>query len=204
MKNYFFVLFFLPVLAFSQRSEVYKVRDFRVQNEPVLLNHFKEFLQIPNIASDLPNILKNAAWISNYMQSKGIANVQLLSPTTLDKPPAVYGEVITPGATETVVFYAHYDGQPVDSTKWTNGLHPFRPQLTSNSLTKDGKIIPWDNIYSGVNPDWRIYARGASDDKAGVFTIINAYAALKALNIKPNVNIKFFFDIKKKLFIFVG
>ncbi|MEN9952025.1 MAG: hypothetical protein RLZZ520_293, partial [Bacteroidota bacterium] len=143
MKKQFFVLFFLPVLAFSQQSEVYKVRDFRVKNESVLLNHFKEFLQIPNIASDLPNILKNAAWISNLMQSKGIANVQLLSPITPDKPPAVYGEVITPGATETVVFYAHYDGQPVDSTKWTNGLHPFKPQLTSNSLIKDGKIIPW-------------------------------------------------------------
>ena len=194
MKKHFFVLFFLPFLGFAQTSEVYKVRDYRIKNESVLLNHYKDFLQIPNIASDLPNILKNADWISKYMLSKGIGNVKLLSPTTPDKPPAVYGEVITPGATETVIFYAHYDGQPVDSTKLTNGLHPFKPQLTSNSLTKDGKIIPWDNIYSGVNPDWRIYARGASDDKAGVFTIINAYAALEALNIKPNVNIKFFFE----------
>jgi acetylornithine deacetylase/succinyl-diaminopimelate desuccinylase-like protein len=194
MKKYFFFLFFFPVVAFSQSSELAQVRDFRVQNGSVLLNQFKDFLQIPNIASDLPNILKNAAWISNYMQSKGIDNVQLLSPSTPDKPPAVYGEVITPGAIETVVFYAHYDGQPVDSTKWTTGLHPFKPQLTNNSLTKEGKLISWDNIDSGINPDWRIYARGASDDKAGVFTIINAYAALNALKIRPNVNIKFFFE----------
>ncbi|KAK6021450.1 hypothetical protein OSTOST_12876, partial [Ostertagia ostertagi] len=44
------------------------------------------------------------------------------------------------------------------------------------------------------NGDWRIYARGASDDKAGVFAIINAYQAMIDVRLKPSVNLKFFFE----------
>jgi acetylornithine deacetylase/succinyl-diaminopimelate desuccinylase-like protein len=192
MKKVILSLFFLPSFLLAQ--DLMQVRSFRQQRETELISEFKSFLAIPNIASDMPNIMRNAAWISDYMRKTGIQNVQLLSPLTPDKPPAVFGEVITPGATETIIFYAHYDGQPVDSTKWSEGLHPFRPQLASNSLLKGGQLINWDRVNEGIHPDWRIYARGASDDKAGVFTIINAFAALKTLQIKPKVNIKFFFE----------
>lgn len=194
MKSIVFILFFVPAFVFSQHTDLLKVREYRKSRESTLLKEFKDFLQIPNIASDYPNILENANWISRYMSSNGISNVQLLHPDSPNKPPAVYGEVLSPGATETIIFYAHYDGQPVDAAKWLNGLHPFTPKLSSNSLLKDGKLISWDTIQFAVNPDWRIYARGASDDKAGVFTIINAYAALKRNNINPTVNIKFFFE----------
>ena len=142
----------------------------------------------------MPNIKKNANWISDYMKSKGISNVQLLHPKTSDKPPAVYGEVMVPGATQTVVFYAHYDGQPVDSTKWSEGLHPFKPRLANGSLANGAQLIDWPQPSTAFNPEWRIYARGSSDDKAGVYTIINAYASLAALHISPGINIKFFFE----------
>lgn len=194
MKKVFYIFLFIPLGLLGQQLEIRKVREYRIQHESRLLSDFKQFLSIPNIASDMPNILLNAQWISNYMRSCGISNVQLLHPATLGKPPAVYGEVLTPGATETIILYAHYDGQPVDSTKWSAGLHPFKPQLTNASLLKGGEIISWDKINGTVVPDWRIYGRGASDDKAGVFTIINAYAALRALQVKPSVNIKFFFE----------
>jgi acetylornithine deacetylase/succinyl-diaminopimelate desuccinylase-like protein len=45
-----------------------------------------------------------------------------------------------------------------------------------------------------INPDWRIYGRSTSDDKAGVFAILAAYDALLKLNIKPTANLKFFFE----------
>jgi acetylornithine deacetylase/succinyl-diaminopimelate desuccinylase-like protein len=173
---------------------VLKVRDFRKANEHNLLATYVDFLKIPNVADDMPNIKKNATWISDYMKLKGISNVQLLHPKTSDKPPAVYGEVLVPGATQTVVFYAHYDGQPVDSTKWSEGLHPFKPRIANGSLANGAQLIDWPQPSTAFNPEWRIYARGSSDDKAGVYTIINAYAALAALHISPGINIKFFFE----------
>ncbi len=190
-----FILFlWSPFFVFAQSEPVLKVRDFRKANEHNLLATYVDFLKIPNVADDMPNIKKNATWISDYMKSKGISNVQLLHPKTSDKPPAVYGEVMVPGATQTVVFYAHYDGQPVDSTKWSEGLHPFKPRLANGSLANGAQLIDWPQPSTAFNPEWRIYARGSSDDKAGVYTIINAYAALATLHISPIINIKFFFE----------
>ena len=190
-----FILFlWSPFFVFAQSEPVLKVRDFRKANEHNLLSTYVDFLKIPNVADDMPNIKKNATWISDYMKSKGISNVQLLHPKTSDKPPAVYGEVLVPGATQTVVFYAHYDGQPVDSTKWSEGLHPFKPRIANGSLANGAQLIDWPQPSTAFNPEWRIYARGSSDDKAGVYTIINAYAALAALHISPGINVKFFFE----------
>ena len=190
-----FILFlWSPFFVFAQSEPVLKVRDFRKANEHNLLSTYVDFLKIPNVADDMPNIKKNATWISDYMKLKGISNVQLLHPKTSDKPPAVYGEVLVPGATQTVVFYAHYDGQPVDSTKWSEGLHPFKPRIANGSLANGAQLIDWPQPSTAFNPEWRIYARGSSDDKAGVYTIINAYAALAALHISPGINIKFFFE----------
>jgi acetylornithine deacetylase/succinyl-diaminopimelate desuccinylase-like protein len=193
MRKFLFFLL-LPSLGLAQSAAVLKVREHRQQNENVLLDAYRSFLSIPNVAADIDNIRLNASWIMAYMKDAGIQNIQLLHPTTKDKPPAVYGEVKTPGAKETVILYAHYDGQPVDSSKWLPGLHPFRPQLANGSLANGAKLIDWPSAQQTYYPDWRIYGRGTSDDKAGVFTIINAYAALKAKGIAPTVNIKFFFE----------
>jgi acetylornithine deacetylase/succinyl-diaminopimelate desuccinylase-like protein len=69
----------------------------------------------------------------------------------------VYGEVLSPGATRTLVFYAHYDGQPVNPAKWAEGLSPFKPQLTTAALDKDGKFIDIPPANSPLNDDWRLY-----------------------------------------------
>lgn len=193
MRKFLFFLL-LPTIGLAQSAAVLKVREHRKQNEKVLLDAYRSFLSIPNIATDIDNIRLNANWIMAYMKDAGIQNIQLLHPTTKDKPPAVYGEIKTPGAKETVILYAHYDGQPVDSSKWLPGLHPFRPQLANGSLANGAKLIEWPSAQQTFDGDWRIYGRGTSDDKAGVFSIINAYAALKAKGITPTVNIKFFFE----------
>lgn len=194
MKKIFFLLSLLPFLNIAQERIPQDIRGYRVQHEKELLLTFKAFLEIPNLASDPINIKKNSDWLMAFMKTKGISNVQLLFPTTSGKPPAVYGEVMVPDAKETIVLYAHYDGQPVDTSKWLKGLHPFRPQLANGSLLNNGTLVDWNNLTETVDPNWRIYARGASDDKAGVFSIVNAYAILKSLGIPPTVNIKFFFE----------
>ena len=52
----------------------------------------------------------------------------------------VYGEILTPGAKRTVVFYAHYDGQPLDPKEWKTP--PWQPVLRDKSLEQDGQVIP--------------------------------------------------------------
>lgn len=127
------------------------------------------------------------------MNKRGIQKVQLLNPKTSGAAPAVYGEVMVAGAKQTLVFYAHYDGQPVNPAQWAKGLEPFVPRLFSSAIDKGGNNIafPADGKYQ---PEWRIYARGASDDKSGVTAILNAYDAITKTALKPGFNLKFFFE----------
>lgn len=159
------------------------------------MQEFAAFLAIPNVASDSPGIRRNAAFIQQLMLDRKIADVQLLSGESGGYPPAVYGEVLVPGAKQTIGFYAHYDGQPVNPAQWAPGLSPFTPILYDGSLLAGGKPIPFPSgSDAGYKPEWRIYARGASDDKAGVFAILNAFAALAASGIPPACNLKFLFE----------
>jgi|GEM_PF-5367724 len=41
----------------------------------------------------------------DMMNKRGIDKVQLLFPETKDAPPAVYGEVLIPGAKNTLIFW---------------------------------------------------------------------------------------------------
>ncbi len=187
-------LFLSGLTASAQSKEVLNIRAFREKMMHQWLEEYTAFLSIPNIASDTIHIQKNAAFIQQMMKRRGITNVQLLSPKTLGIPPAIYGEVNNPGATKTIIFYAHYDGQPVDSTKWAKGLHPFKPTLFNGSLENQATLIQWPNQTDEIDPQWRIYARGASDDKAGVMSILSAYESITQSGYHPSYNLKFFFE----------
>ena len=189
----FFTTSFFTTSLMAQTAQDLVKKSIEEQQTSIV-DEFKTFLSIPNVASNPKGLQENAQWIMNYMKAKGIEDISLLTLPNSQMPPVVYGEVNVPGATETIIFYAHYDGQPVDTTKWFPGLHPFKPSLYSGMYEKEATVMPWLTKGSNYDMNARIYARGASDDKAGVMAIINAYAQLKALHIKPTVNIKFFFE----------
>ena len=130
-----------------------------------ILREFQEFLSIPNVASDTANIRRNADWLTKAMQRRGLST-RLLE--AAGAPPVVYGELKSPGAKRTFIFYAHYDGQPVDRKDWKTD--PFRP------------VIHGD----------RLYARGASDDKGPIIAMLAALERLKGQQL--SANLKFFFD----------
>ena len=183
-------LLFLANSFRSQNTVVNAIREDRQTNVHRLLTDFVELLSIPNVASDLPDINRNADHLVERMKRSGL-NPRLLS---LDRsiPSVVYGEWLTPGATQTLIFYAHYDGQPVDPKQWSTD--PWTPTLYSAPMGKGGKAIPFPKEIEKIDPEWRLYARSASDDKAGVFAILEALEALKSKSIKPTVNIKFLFE----------
>ncbi len=197
MKRFLSVLLFLFLVAisgstFGQPTVTNAVREYRTGNEHQLLSAFTDLLSIPNIASDTPNIRRNADYLVAQMRKRGL-NPRLLEAADRKVAPVVYGEYFTDGASKTVIFYAHYDGQPTEAADWT-GSKPWEPVLRTASLDKGGKIIPFPSAGEKFDPEWRIYARSASDDKAGVFAILTAFDALIAKGIKPTVNIKFFFE----------
>jgi len=196
MRKYIFLLllcFPIDQSVSAQSPAVLAIRKFGKENAGNIINEFSEFLSLPNVAADPVGQQENAAFIIAMMKKRGIQKVQLLNASTAGTPPAVYGEVMIPGAKQTLIFYAHYDGQPVNPAQWAAGLEPFHPKLFTNAIDKAGTNIPFPTDGSYEN-EWRIYARGASDDKAGVDAILNAYDAIKKNRLTPGCNLKFFFE----------
>lgn len=187
----------LPCLARGQKitppppaQVVQAVREYRMENEDRIVRELTEFLAIPNVASDTPNIQKNAAHLVEMLEARGIETHLL--PIT-GRGPVVFGKLISPEAKRTVIFYAHYDGQPVDPAAWTDGA-PFEPVLRSDAIEAGGKRIPFpanDAATRGAYNDvWRIYARSASDDKSPIVALLAALDALQAKKIPLAVNLK--------------
>src|SRR5437016_3776066 len=114
MKLFLLSVGFLILFTFEvpgQHDSVSLIREYRTANEHKLLGEFVEMLAIPNVASDTANIRRNADYLFDLMKRRGLGP-RLLTTADSRVPPAVYGESLVPGARQTLIIYAHYDGQP--------------------------------------------------------------------------------------------
>jgi acetylornithine deacetylase/succinyl-diaminopimelate desuccinylase-like protein len=143
------------------------VIDFVNVNRERYLEELKAFLAIPSISA-LPehagDVKRCAEWCVGEMQRIGLQNVKLL-----DTPgnPVVYGDWLGAADAPTILFYGHYDVQPVDPLElWESP--PFEATI------RDGEI----------------YARGSADDKGQVFMHFKAIEAHLKQNGKLPVNMK--------------
>jgi acetylornithine deacetylase/succinyl-diaminopimelate desuccinylase-like protein len=143
------------------------VIDFIHTNRDRYIKELTDYLAIPSISA-LPehkaDVRRCAEWTADEMRRVGLENVRLI-----DTPghPVVYGDWLHASSVPTILFYGHYDVQPVDPVDlWTSP--PFQ------ATVRDGEI----------------YARGAADDKGQVFMHLKAIEAhLKNGGTLP-VNIK--------------
>jgi acetylornithine deacetylase/succinyl-diaminopimelate desuccinylase-like protein len=141
--------------------------DYIHTNRDRYVSELKHYLAIPSISA-LPmhddDVRRCAQWTADEMKRVGLENVRLAQ---TPGHPIVYGEWLHAPGAPTILFYGHYDVQPVDPlNQWETP--PFEPTV------RDGEI----------------YARGAADDKGQVFMHLKAIEAhLKQAGSLP-VNIK--------------
>ncbi len=182
------ILLLLPSLVLAQPS-VQASREWIKKDGANILAEFKSLLSLPNHASDLENIQRNAEKLEKMFGDRGFKMQLLQEPGA---PPVVYGEYKVKNAKRTLCFYAHYDGQPVDPSLWTHDA--FKPELYDNAAYKGGKPIPMPKPGDEIKDEWRLYGRSASDDKAPIIAMMAAIDALKNSKIGYTSNIKLFFD----------
>jgi len=149
-------------------------REWVQANRQRILDEYLPLLAIPNVASNRADIRRNADHIVEMMRRRDL-RPRLLESEDGQAPPLIYGEWLVPGATRTYVVYAHYDGQPVTPADWTV-TQPFTPRIV------------------GEGSEARIFARSASDDKAGVMAVLAAVDALRAEGRRPSFNLRIVFE----------
>jgi acetylornithine deacetylase/succinyl-diaminopimelate desuccinylase-like protein len=168
-----------------------------MEHEKEILQEFCDLLAIPDVASDTPNIQRNARMIRDMLEKRGL-KAQILARG--DAPPIVVGDlVVSPSppaplpegegskSGRTIAFYAHYDGQPVDVAKWKSD--PWKPTMRDG----EGNDVNWRNAKS-IDPEWRLYARAAGDDKAPIIGMLAALDAMRAAGVNPGANLRFVFE----------
>jgi acetylornithine deacetylase/succinyl-diaminopimelate desuccinylase-like protein len=163
-----------------------QVRAWREAHEAQVLRELAGLLALPNLASDAEGIRRNAEAITTLLKRRGM-EARLLEEA--GAPPTVYAERRTKGARHTLAIYAHYDGQPVDPSRWASD--PWRPVLRDAALEFGGKEV---DIAGRVPGEWRLYARSASDDKAPIVAVAAALDALEAARAPLSVNLKLLFE----------
>lgn len=167
-------------------SWVPKVRAWIQGHQQPVVAELLDLLAIPNVAADGPNIRRNAGRLREMLQKRGFT-AELLETAG---NPLVYGELKVPGATRTLLFYSHYDGQPVDPKGWRQP-DPFTPVIRRG---KDGPDVPDARASQQFDPELRIYARSASDDKSPIVMMLAALDALKAAGAAPTANVRVILD----------
>lgn len=145
-----------------------KVLNYLTENRDQLLKKLNGFLSIPSVSTDSvhkKDINEAAAFLENYLKDIGFGKVEQQETAG---HPLVYAEYNQAGPdAPTVLFYGHYDVQPVDPIElWDSD--PFKPEV------RDG----------------RLYARGSSDDKGQVFMHLAVFEAFMKTEGKLPINVK--------------
>lgn len=147
------------------------VVDFINVHRDRYVEELKEYLAIPSISAlpqHAPDVRRAAEWTAQSLRDAGLHKVRLIE---TPGHPVVYGEWLGAPGKPTILYYGHYDVQPVDPVElWTTP--PFE------ATVRDGEI----------------FARGAADDKGQVFMHIKAVEAFLKNGGALPLNIKFFIE----------
>ena len=147
------------------------VVDFINVNRDRYLTELKDYLAIPSISA-LPqhanDVRRCAEWTADELRRVGLQNVKLIE---TPGNPVVYGDWLGAPGAPTILFYGHYDVQPVDPVDlWETP--PFE------ATVRDGEI----------------YARGAADDKGQIFMHFKAVEAYLKKHGRLPLNMKFMLE----------
>lgn len=155
---------------------------------------YQQFLSMPADAAKPADIQRNADWLEAAFQARGFRTQALPN----EGKPVVYAELPAgqPGR-KTVLFYMHFDAQPVTPSEWRTD--PWTPTLRARDAAGQWQTLPWSKLSTDpIDPEWRVFARAAADDKGPIVMFLAAIDALKAAGKLPEVNIKLLLDSEEE------
>ena len=168
------------------------IRLAAVQSFPEYLN----LLTLPNdpIAS-ASDIQKNADQVEKLFQKRGFITKQAPN----DGKPLVLAELPADPSKKTILFYIHFDGQPIIASQWSQES-PWKPVLKKKSA--DGKWQSMDMqelMKPDFDPELRVFARSAADDKGPLMMFLASMDLMQSKGLKPAINIKVILDSEEEI-----
>jgi len=171
-----------------------QIRDMVRSNGLDAIALYRDFLSLPNDAIYAEQIGELNIWIRQAFESRGF-RTQLI-PT--NGSPSIYAERVSEGASKTVLIYLQADGQPVDPSAWQQP-NPYKAVLKARNDDGAWEIIGWDELKTAMNPDWRIFARSASDSKGPMTQFLMAVSLLTSVKADLGYDLKVLIDTEEEL-----
>ena len=189
MMNY--TILFALIFVFVQHNELNaqsNTEDLLSSSSKIeQVELLKDFLSVPNDANYPDQINKNIQWLSDVFSDLEFETTVLET----EALPLFFAQKEVDKSLPTILFYMHFDGQPVDTSKW-NQQSPYDPVIKMRS--GESWIEVSESELTTFDKEWRIFARSASDDKGPIAMFISALKLLKKNGTEPEFNIKLILD----------
>ncbi len=186
------LFFFFSVPVPGQQASSKQIRKLADRHFLEGIETLRTFLEIPNFGGDPEQIEANLEWCRTVFTSLDFETKVLIS----DGVKHLLAERVFGKRLHTMLFYLQIDGQPVDSSRW-NQESPFIPTL-KDCGDDDCLTIDWHQL-ADYDPDWKVFARSASDSKGPAVALIQALRALHEIGQKPAFNLKIIMDFQEEL-----
>jgi acetylornithine deacetylase/succinyl-diaminopimelate desuccinylase-like protein len=183
---------FLPLLLLTFLCTCVSAQKTLNQRTLESLDTYQQFLSMPNDARIDGQLEPNLVWLETEFSKRGF-KTQRLKNAGIDLLLLTYPVA---GAKETVLFYGHVDGQPVDVTKWVLSP-PFKPVFGRMETGPDGTVnyAKVDKLPAKPETtDVRLFARASSDAKAPLMLFLVAWDQMLADGKLPNYHVKLIVD----------
>ncbi len=169
---------------------------------PAAFDLFGELLAFPNDANHPGDIARLTDWLDARFAERGFATERL----EMQGSDALLATREVPGAARTVLVYLQADGQPVDpsawhqESPWTPTLKARRPGARSvDGNPRDWETLDWERLHGAPDPEWRIFARSASDSKGPVAQFLVAMDVLADLGVELPYTLKVIVDTEEEM-----
>lgn len=183
-----------PAPAVSQRPGSSVSQDAVAAQLPAAFELYRELLGLPNDAHDPADIVRLLEWLDGAFRERGFTTTRLETGGS----DLLLAERRVAAPAGTVLVYLQSDGQPVDPSQW-NQPSPYQPVLKERAGDGEWRIIPWERLHGDVDPDWRIFARSASDSKGPVAQFLAALDVMRQQGTEPNFNLKVIVDTEEEM-----
>ena len=196
LRGGLFCLLLLAVSAFADDERLSPEELHALANSHALeaIELYRKFLAIPNNAVFPEQITALNAWVRHAFESRGFTTRVL--PT--EGSDSVYAERLSKDAKRTILIYLQADGQPVDPSAWAQP-NPYEAVLKTRRADGSWQVIDWKNLQESLDPDWRVFARSASDSKGPMTQFLMAVDLLTDAKPELGYNLKVLIDTEEEL-----
>lgn len=184
----------IPAVLPAEPMPVSEIRAEVDENTGPAIALYREFLSLPNDANYPDDILRMVEWMENAFEERGFAVQRIAT----EGSPLLFAERRVPGQAKTLLVYLQSDGQPVDPSAWEQE-DPYTPVLKEKTAAGGFERIPWESLDDSFNPDWRVFARSASDSKGPMSQFLVAIALLQESGYAPQYNLKVVIDTEEEM-----